>query len=193
MEIFVDGSNSKFGSRTSLRGLCSWGIRIEADCAKEFHDHITVDYESYGRYYEQIAFVKACLACYEHGLAPEECHFIVDDEIVGYGGENNGTWSLSNGNHLTVRERLTVLCGLFGNDIDVAMMFLNRSRFTKVKGHTNVIGNLRVDYLAAHSRKVFFGHESSSDFLNYDDWLKQGFKFFNKEKEDLDIWYPAFV
>lgn len=194
MEIFVDGSSSRFG-KSHNKGLCSWGVRIEKDDSTEAHGLSVVDYDRHGKFYEQLAFVESVKLCSDHGIKPEECLFVVDDEIVGHGAENkNGTWLFSGGHHHTLRDRLRVLSEVCSaSEIDLAFQYVETARFKKIKGHARVIGNMRVDYLAAHARKVFFGHETAGEFLRYNEWMNQGFKTFNKEKEELEIWHPAFV
>jgi ribonuclease HI len=189
--IYVDGGAKKVsGTRTFD---LSWGIVVHHNeqTVEHYGGYKGVD-NKYGAHHEFVAFAAAVLHAKHAGVAFEDISFYCDDFHVC----NAGSWFhldnwVATSDVEWLKTRLLETCvNFFTPDLyDDLLDCLIKARFTKVKGHSDVIYNLRVDYLANYARGLL--RDTPIQWLNFEAWLAKGFLAYKTPRESY-IWFAAF-
>lgn len=174
--MYTDGGCGQIeGSRGKRHRIWSWGIvALHDDTHVELHGARRVPVGVDGRTeHELVAFIEAVLYAQSHGFSPECSSYYTDDEFVGYCAfRASSSSSIRSCQRQAVLERINDVC-LRWYDIKTFYYLLetfDKSRITKVKGHSTIVNNLRADYLATWARLIE-GPTSTKRFLSYDEWL----------------------
>lgn len=183
MIIFYDGSNTMLkGGEKNKRRIVAWGLHaIHGDEMIERHGSHYASLEMAGGDHEFVALFESVKLAVERGVAPADVAFYTDDEVAAY-----GSYQLGGPPHMAFNYTETLVNKVkcvgkrhfTANQVDDVLQYLLHGRFYKVKGHKNIINNVRVDYLARFARNLAVG--KSVSFMEYDRWLGQKFTFWKK-------------
>lgn len=197
MIVYMDGGSQRVQqTKRQNDWVLSWGIVAhKGDETVELHGSFKEVNSQFHGYHEMAAFAETVKYLKREGVPYEDVSFFTDDQwVVEAANEFQPCYPdrMVDAN-FGFRERLMK----FVNEFYPATMYddmlecLQKGRFTKVKGHDNTVYNLRVDYLAVHARNLCQGVKE--EFLQFEQWLAKGFKFFNTEKHEYDVWYAPFA
>lgn len=191
MIVYMDGSSVANGT-SKEHWVLSWGMVVHHnDSTTEHYGILSGITKQFLGFHEMLAFAEAVRYVRKTGVPFEDVLFITDDEWVV-----NAQFVLHPDNWCdteAIHNRLMMFvneffpCTVYDDMVEA----LKKARFIKVKGHESTVYNLRVDYLASHARKEH--HGLHDDFLNFEQWLSRGFKFFNTKKKLYDVWYAPFA
>lgn len=201
MRAYYDGSWVPFDPQTgkpqqigSSASVFSWGLVFDdGDTVTEINGARKVNHPGLNGTHEVQAFVECALYCLSHNIPPEDVSFTTDDEITSYGSKATVANGYSNTSYsLVLNEMLDRLVSRHAYDqvtIDSVRPYLDRSRFTKVKGHSDTVWNLRCDYLAQVASKA--ARTGIAHLSSVQAWAKQGFvRYVSNGKSKT--WFPAF-
>ena len=146
-----------------------------------------------GGYCEQIAATHALLYAKEQGFAFEDVTLMTDDATVGYAPTALAPENFRVIEATRIHERLGVVAQkCFTPDvIEVVMQGLLCSRVHKVKGHSFLVYQERVDYLARTAAWAAC-HETEAAPLSYDDWMEQGIPYYDWRADVKTTWHAPF-
>lgn len=159
--VYVDGSAKGKNSRVIGFGI----VCLDNDTHTELSGVVSTDNTQLGHYHEEFAMVEAVMYLHRRGFQPENCSIYTDDQLAG-----NANFHLHPENYSgtgdIIRARYQKLCEvLYTNEVyDIVMKFLTHARLTKVKGHSRIVYNLRVDYVAQCAT-------SNLPANNFNEWL----------------------
>lgn len=168
MKIYVDGGSTKQAGKTYI---LSWGFVVEhQDTTVEINGerrNVSIDYRCF---HEDQAFIEAMLYAKSRGIAPVDVSFYCDDETISYAAFSlhEGNYRLTKAENIRTRFRQLTLKFYTKEIYEDCMLYLQNSRFVKVKGHESTVYNLRADYLAKQAR-------GGKIILNFEQWLADGF------------------
>lgn len=200
MRAYFDGSwvpvNPSTGKVAQNAGgaLFSWGLVFDGgDVVTELNGVRTVKHPGLNGTHEIQAFVECALYCVSHNIAPEDVSFTTDDEITVYGSKATVANGYAVTSHSIVLEEMLVRLVKHNvydqTTIESIRPYLERSRMTKVKGHSNTFWNLRCDYLANVAAKSV--QNGAANLESVARWAKRGFVRYVSPKKST-TWFPAF-
>lgn len=163
--IFVDGS--AFRKTRQKQNWVGWGVRAHFNgTSLEVSGSMLVTRDLKGTY-EIIAFIEGLLLMTNRGIPLDEMSFYTDDSMVGYAHEFLHPDNFSATRAMVITTRIKLVCdALYTSSVfELVLECLRKSRFTKVKGHSGIVDNSRVDYLARTS-------VGDAVVLPYADWFK---------------------
>jgi ribonuclease HI len=195
MIIYMDGSSVRVtNTRKQKDWLLSWGMIVQHDDETvEQHGHVENVGSMYRGFHEMLAFAEA-VRYVKHKKVPfKDVSFFTDDEWVVKAQFVLHPHNYCESRATEVKARVMQFVNQFfpSTLYDDMLACLREARFTKVKGHEDTVYNLRVDYLAAYARKLKMGMDE--EFQHFEQWLANGFKFFNTKLQRYDVWYAPFA
>jgi ribonuclease HI len=194
MIVFMDGSGQQTPNAFK-RWTLSWGlVAHHNDTTVELHGGTADAPQQFCGFHEMMAFAEAVNYVKRSKVPYCDVSFFTDDEWVV-----NAAFALHKDNWVStetvdgIHNRLMMFVNEFYPSVmyDDMVECLRQARFTKVKGHEDTVYNLRVDYLAAHARNL--AHGAKEEFLNFEQWLAKGFRYFNLKTHEWDVWYAPFA
>jgi|SRR5476651_2146652 len=191
MIIYVDGGAKEVPGTRSFN--ISWGLVVHHNDQTEerYGGYKQVD-RYFCAHHELVAFASAVLHAKKTGVAYEDISFYCDDFHVCNAGSwfHKDNW-VATSDVDTLKKRLLETCVQFFTPelYDDLLDCLIKARFTKVKGHSDVIYNLRVDYLSDYARGLLSG--APIQWINFEAWLAKGFLVYRSPREAY-TWYAPF-
>lgn len=191
--IYIDGSELLYTENNVTMRSTGWALK--AFCEKfdeEISGAVSLPKKqsiSLSGSHEIYAFIQAVLFAINKGIDFENIVLFSDDEKIGYAKtilhkENNMKHALT--------ESLRKICThFFKKDLyDSCISFLEKAFIHKVKSHSMLVYNERVDYLAKCAAKQKAGI-TGFEVLAEEDWLYRGFVVYSRNSE-RGLKYPAF-
>lgn len=179
MNAYIDGAgffrNAPGSKKKPEACYVSWGVVFEgADVHAELSGAHAISSHLKGCH-EVVAFVEAALYLSSHGYAPGQISFISDDETVCYGsgGKTRANGYEQESQYLRLQAWLAELVSsqLYTKEaIDTIQLYVNSSRFHKIKGHHLCVLNHRCDYLA--KKAAWARHFGTARTRNFDTWSR---------------------
>lgn len=173
--IYVDGAHQV---KNKQHHVLAWGlVALHDDEHHELHGQVLAPWPSpIGSCHEQIAFVQAVLYADQHGFAPEDVSIFCDDDIFGYAPFflHPGNYKASRADQVMTRLHQVARHAFTREVKDLVLEAFQKSRITKLKGHSEIVYQERVDYLAKHALRTALNPEVDRELLSMDDWLGRG-------------------
>jgi ribonuclease HI len=175
--MYIDGSEF-FTKHTKLKKtLLGWGVVAlhPVHGRQEFAGSFEVEHGQTG-YHEMTALHRAIEYAEMHGFKPSEVTIFTDCQWVANSGFNVTPENFSKLRGDTI-DRIKRFKKFFFNEddylVEKMIYWLMNMSLHKVKGHSFIIDNMRADYLARSG--------SNKKVLDYSDWLKSGFEYWNSQ------------
>lgn len=190
MIVFMDGGSQKHSHNGRLF-LLSWGIVVHHnDETTELHGCKTHMPQNHSGSHERIAFMETVRHLMTLDVTPQEVSFYTDDSSVCDINEIIRRSKRLPQDHTTIQRFKKLADEYYDAETFAACMsYLMHSRFTKVKGHSRTVYNLRCDELSCHARRWALG--DLSPLLPFEDWLHDGFLYYDREQQP-QRWFPPF-
>jgi ribonuclease HI len=167
MIIYYDGSETAISG--SHNSITSFGIHVNHQ--GEILEHADAFEIRAPGCHELIALIEAVKFIQPYQITADQASFYTDDELtVGANHQWNAGTGQNRSSFYTFKRRIeTILKHRYSEDIiNQVYHYVEHARFVKVRSHSGVVNNHRVDYLAKRIRNKITGKDDT--IRNYRKW-----------------------
>lgn len=173
--IYVDGAHQV---QDKQHHVLAWGlVALHDDEHHEMRGSVLSPWPSpIGSCHEQIAFVQAVLYAKAHGFDLKNVSIFCDDDIFGYAPFflHPGNYKPSRADQVMTRLHQVARHAYTPAVKALVLEAFEKCRITKLKGHSEIVYQERVDYLAKHALRSVLNPEVYRECLEMDEWLRRG-------------------
>lgn len=194
--LYVDGSSSP--KTSSNKVAVGYGCVVYSDKGHSEHRGAYLTDRSLCGAHELIALMEGILVARDLGYDYHDVSVYTDDDRLPHmpNAMNDGNYALKRMREAVMSLVEEVCLLLYTPAIkDECVKFFREARFTKLKGHSTFVCHNRADYLARNTMRNFLADikgEKPRPILEYDEWLQDGFRYFNASGEELR-WFAPFT
>lgn len=186
--IIVDGSICNDLETKKKKRAIGWALVVD-NGAQEIYGALEWKKELTGLH-EHIALINGCLFALARKIAPENCIFYTDAQIL-----SEITFHFHPDNRSAQKEVIQeqlrgALEGLQIENCQKELFdFLQKTQIKKIKSHSRLACQERTDYLARTIARQYVG--SSEPILDFDTWIQKGIEI--REGDEIVYWNFPFT